>query len=103
MINKVLAGFREAVADIPDNATIMIGGFGHAADKPQNLTRGDPDCEPLQSVTCGGAKRLVSLNADYVSLAPVRNKYFYRATTTRCSPPSDLKAPTSLGWPPPPG
>ncbi len=37
MQNKVISSFREAVADIPDGATIMIGGFGHAVDKPQNL------------------------------------------------------------------
>jgi 3-oxoadipate CoA-transferase alpha subunit len=37
MIQKVVSTFLEAVADIPDGATIMIGGFGHAADKPQNL------------------------------------------------------------------
>jgi 3-oxoacid CoA-transferase A subunit len=35
--NKVFSNFREAIAGIPDNSTIMIGGFGHAADKPQNL------------------------------------------------------------------
>jgi 3-oxoadipate CoA-transferase alpha subunit len=29
----------EAVADIPDGASIMIGGFGHAVDKPQALLR----------------------------------------------------------------
>lgn len=37
MKNKIFATFREAVADIPDGAVVMIGGFGHAADKPQNL------------------------------------------------------------------
>jgi 3-oxoacid CoA-transferase subunit A len=39
MRNKVFTNFLEAVADIPDGATIMIGGFGHAIDKPQNLIR----------------------------------------------------------------
>ncbi len=39
MQNKVIPSFREAVDDIPDGATIMIGGFGHAVDKPQNLIR----------------------------------------------------------------
>jgi 3-oxoacid CoA-transferase A subunit len=39
MINKVFVSFREAVEDIPDGATVMIGGFGHAVDKPQNLIR----------------------------------------------------------------
>jgi 3-oxoadipate CoA-transferase, alpha subunit len=37
MKNKVFATCSDAVADIPDGATIMVGGFGHAADKPQNL------------------------------------------------------------------
>jgi len=39
MKSKILSSFREAVEDIPDGATVMIGGFGHAADKPQNLIR----------------------------------------------------------------
>jgi 3-oxoacid CoA-transferase A subunit len=39
MRSKVFKTFLEAVADIPDEATIMIGGFGHAIDKPQNLIR----------------------------------------------------------------
>ena len=39
MGSKVLTTFLEAVADIPDEATIMIGGFGHNVDKPQNLIR----------------------------------------------------------------
>jgi len=29
----------EAVADTPDGASIMIGGFGHAVDKPQALLK----------------------------------------------------------------
>jgi 3-oxoacid CoA-transferase/3-oxoacid CoA-transferase subunit A len=28
MINKVVANAREAIADIPDNAVLMLGGFG---------------------------------------------------------------------------
>jgi 3-oxoacid CoA-transferase A subunit len=39
MRNKVFTTFLEAVADIPNGATIMIGGFGHNIDKPQNLIR----------------------------------------------------------------
>lgn len=39
MGSKVFTTFLEAVADIPDAATIMIGGFGHNVDKPQNLIR----------------------------------------------------------------
>jgi 3-oxoacid CoA-transferase subunit A len=39
MRNKVYATFLEAVADIPDGATIMMGGFGHNVDKPQNLIK----------------------------------------------------------------
>jgi len=30
---------EEAVSDIPDGASIMIGGFGHAVDKPQALLK----------------------------------------------------------------
>jgi acyl CoA:acetate/3-ketoacid CoA transferase alpha subunit len=37
MKNKVFSSFGEAVADVPDGAVIMFGGFGHATDKPQNL------------------------------------------------------------------
>jgi len=37
-MNKVLASSDAAVADIPDGATIMIGGFG-LAGMPENLIR----------------------------------------------------------------
>jgi len=39
MKSKVFSTVGEAVADIPDGASIMIGGFGHAADRPQNLIK----------------------------------------------------------------
>ena len=35
--NKVVGTFREAVADIPDGATVMIGGFGGAGGQPTRL------------------------------------------------------------------
>jgi 3-oxoacid CoA-transferase A subunit len=39
MKNKIFASIGDAVADIPDGAIIMVGGFGHASDKPQNLIK----------------------------------------------------------------
>jgi 3-oxoacid CoA-transferase subunit A len=38
-INKVMPSFAEAVADIPDGATIMIDGFAGPGGTPQNLIR----------------------------------------------------------------
>ena len=38
MINKVVASAREAVHDIPDGATILVGGFGFCG-VPENLLR----------------------------------------------------------------
>ncbi len=38
-INKIYKTVEEAIADIPDGATIMIGGFGHAIDRPQTLIK----------------------------------------------------------------
>jgi 3-oxoadipate CoA-transferase alpha subunit len=37
--NKLLHTFEEAVADIPDGATIMVGGFGSFGEKPENLLK----------------------------------------------------------------
>ena len=36
-IHKVVSSFREAVADVPDGAVIMIGGFGGPGGMPSNL------------------------------------------------------------------
>jgi 3-oxoadipate CoA-transferase alpha subunit len=38
-IRKIFTTPDEAVADIPDGAMIMVGGFGHAIDKPQTLIK----------------------------------------------------------------
>jgi 3-oxoacid CoA-transferase subunit A len=38
-VNKVYPSFDEAVADIPDGASIMIGGFGGPGGCPQNLIK----------------------------------------------------------------
>lgn len=36
-INKIAQSFEEAVADIPDGASVMIGGFGGAGGQPTRL------------------------------------------------------------------
>ena len=38
-IDKVVASFDEAVADVPDGATLMIDGFAGPGGTPQNLIR----------------------------------------------------------------
>ncbi|MGA2464524.1 MAG: 3-oxoacid CoA-transferase subunit A [Thermodesulfobacteriota bacterium] len=38
-LKKIYPTPDEAMADIPDGATIMIGGFGHAIDRPQTLIK----------------------------------------------------------------
>jgi 3-oxoadipate CoA-transferase alpha subunit len=38
-IKKIYPTPDEAIADISDGATIMIGGFGHAIDRPQTLLK----------------------------------------------------------------
>lgn len=53
MTNKIYKTCLEAVADIPDSASVMIGGFGHAADKPQNL---------IQALKYQGAKNLTIIS-----------------------------------------
>lgn len=62
MKNKVFASFESAVADIPDGAAIMVGGFGHASDKPQNLIKAlrDQGAKGLTVIanSSGGAGKL---------------------------------------------
>jgi len=50
-INKVVAGFDEAVADICDGATLLIGGFGTIASCPSLL---------LEAVARKGVKNLTT-------------------------------------------
>lgn len=52
MIDKTVAGVADAVADIPDGATVMIGGFGRA---------GQP-VELIDALIAQGAKDLTIVN-----------------------------------------
>ena len=52
MINKIVASATEALADIRDGATVMIGGFG---------TAGQPN-ELIDALIATGAKDLVIVN-----------------------------------------
>lgn len=52
-INKVVSSFDEAVADIPDGATIMIGGFGTVASCPTCL---------LEALARKGIKNLTTVS-----------------------------------------
>ena len=62
MKNKIVASIDDAVADIPDGAAIMFGGFGHASDKPQNLIKAlrDQGAKNLTLIanSAGGAGKL---------------------------------------------
>jgi 3-oxoadipate CoA-transferase alpha subunit len=52
-INKIVASFDEAVADIPDGATIMIGGFGTVISTPTCL---------LEALARKGVKNLTTVS-----------------------------------------
>jgi 3-oxoadipate CoA-transferase, alpha subunit len=52
MINKIVSSVEEAVRDVPDGATVMIGGFG---------TAGQP-AELIDALIAQGAKNLTIVN-----------------------------------------
>src|SRR5690348_14212927 len=52
MIDKIVATPAEALADVPDGATVMIGGFG---------TAGQPD-ELIDALIAQGARELTIVN-----------------------------------------
>jgi 3-oxoadipate CoA-transferase, alpha subunit len=52
MINKIVGSVAEALADTPDGATVLIGGFG---------TAGIPD-ELIEGLLVQGAKDLTLVN-----------------------------------------
>ena len=61
MVNKVVASIEEAVADIPDGATVLIGGFGQAGT-PFNL---------VQALVKQGAHELVIISNSISQVAPL--------------------------------
>ena len=65
MINKIVDGTKQAVADIKDGATVMLGGFG-SAGAPFNL---------VQAVLEQGARQLTIICNSVSQVAPlVENK-----------------------------
>lgn len=52
-IDKTCPGFAEAVADIPDGASVMVGGFGGAGGMPYRL---------LEALRDQGARRLTIIS-----------------------------------------
>jgi len=52
-VNKIVSSFDKAVADIPDGATIMIGGFGTVASTPSLL---------LEALARKGIKNLTTIS-----------------------------------------
>jgi 3-oxoacid CoA-transferase subunit A len=52
-VNKIVSSFDEAVADIPDGATIMVGGFGTVTSTPSLL---------LEALARKGVKNLTTIS-----------------------------------------
>ena len=61
MINKIVVGTKEAVADIKDGATVMVGGFGPAG-APFNL---------VQALLDQGARQLTVICNSVSQVAPL--------------------------------
>jgi len=61
MVNKVVANIGEVVGDIPDGASVMIGGFGQAGT-PFNL---------VQALVKQGARDLVIISNSISQVAPL--------------------------------
>lgn len=72
-MGKVFSSFAEAVADIPDGATVMIGGWGIPEDQPQRLTQAlhDQGAKNLTIIACtpgpSGAGALRLFGVTYVT------------------------------------
>ena len=58
MINKTISGADEAVADIPDGATLMLGGFG-LCGIPENC---------ISALLRSGVKDLTCISNNYYIL-----------------------------------
>ena len=91
-INKVVSSFAEAVADIPDGATVMIGGFGGAGGQPTRLMMALRD-QGARDLTIIGNVAGISATTGYgwpPDLEPVDQGMFFesgQATKIICSVP----------------
>ncbi|HXG41737.1 MAG TPA: 3-oxoacid CoA-transferase subunit A [Dehalococcoidia bacterium] len=75
-VNKVVSSFDEAVADIPDGAVLLIGGFGGPGECPSYLIaavarKGVRDLTIVGNTGGWGAKRIHELRERMASIFPI--------------------------------
>ena len=67
MLPVVVDTFAEAVSDVPDGATVMIGGFGGSGGQPTRLMLALADQGPREITIIG--KRCGDIEDDWLRLA----------------------------------
>mgnify|MGYP003347365016 CR=1 FL=1 len=78
MINKICPSLAQAVADVPDGATVMIGGFGNAGMPRELVNRLHADISKAMNAPDIKAK-LIAQGTDPVGSTPEAFAVFRKA------------------------